>query len=48
MAIFRPFRKMLPGFQFDRLAATVAALVVVGLAVYLLIRNEPISIARAT
>ncbi len=32
--------------QFDRIAATCAALVVVGLAVFLLIRNEPIADAR--
>jgi len=31
------------GFQFDRVAATVAALVVVGLAVFLLVRNQPIA-----
>lgn len=32
-----------PGFQFDRAAATLAALVVVGLAVFLLVRNQPIA-----
>jgi hypothetical protein len=32
-----------PGLQFDRVAATVAALVVVGLAVFLLVRNQPIA-----
>ena len=31
------------GLQFDRLAATLAALVVVGLAVFLLVRNQPIA-----
>jgi hypothetical protein len=31
------------GVQFDRIAATLAALVVVGLAVFLLVRNEPIA-----
>ena len=31
------------GLQFDRVAATLAALVVVGLAVFLLVRNEPIA-----
>src|SRR5690349_10319199 len=31
------------GFQFDRVAATLAALVIVGLAVFLLIRNQPIA-----
>jgi hypothetical protein len=31
---------------FDRIAATLAALVIVGLMVYLLIRNEPIADAR--
>jgi hypothetical protein len=31
------------GLQFDRVAATVAALVVVGLAVFLLVRNQPIA-----
>ena len=31
------------GPQFDRVAATLAALVVVGLAVFLLVRNEPIA-----
>jgi hypothetical protein len=31
------------GIQFDRIAATLAALVVVGLAVFLLVRNEPIA-----
>jgi hypothetical protein len=35
-----------PGFQFDRVAATLAALVVVGLAVFLLIRNQPIADPR--
>lgn len=35
--------KRSPGFEFDRVAATIAALVVVGLAVFLLIRNEPIA-----
>ena len=34
------------GLQFDRLAATLAALVIVGLAVWLLVRNEPISDPR--
>jgi hypothetical protein len=29
--------------SFDRIAATVAALVIVGLAVFLLIRNQPIA-----
>ena len=33
----------LPGPQFDRIAATLAALVVVGLAVFLLVRNQPIA-----
>jgi hypothetical protein len=32
--------------SFDRLAATVAALVIVGLAVFLLIRNQPIADPR--
>jgi hypothetical protein len=32
-----------PGLQFDRVAATLAALVVVGLAVFLLVRNQPIA-----
>jgi hypothetical protein len=32
--------------QFDRIAATLAALVVVGLAVFLLIRNTPIADAK--
>ena len=32
--------------QFDRVAATLSALVVVGLAVFLLIRNQPIGDAR--
>jgi hypothetical protein len=31
------------GTSFDRIAATLAALVVVGLAVFLLVRNEPIA-----
>ena len=31
------------GLQFDRVAATLAALIVVGLAVFLLVRNEPIA-----
>ena len=35
-----------PGFQFDRIAATLAALVVVGLAVFLLVRNQPIGDPR--
>jgi hypothetical protein len=35
-----------PGFQFDRAAATLAALVVVGLAVFLLVRNQPIADSR--
>ena len=34
------------GLQFDRIAATCAALVVVGLAVFLLIRNQPIADPR--
>ena len=34
------------GTQFDRIAATSAALVVVALAVFLLVRNEPIADAR--
>src|SRR5271166_3233362 len=33
----------LSGPQFDRIAATLAALVVVGLAVFLLVRNQPIA-----
>src|SRR5258708_4081111 len=37
---------MLPGPQFDRIAATLAALVVVGLAVFLLVRNQPIADPR--
>ena len=32
-----------PSPQFDRIAATLAALVVVGLAVFLLVRNQPIA-----
>src|ERR1700724_4502621 len=32
--------------QFDRIAATCAALVIVGLAVFLLIRNQPIADPR--
>lgn len=32
-----------PGLQFDRVAATLAALIVVGLAVFLLVRNQPIA-----
>src|SRR4051812_27444014 len=36
----------LAGFQFDRVAATLAALVVVGLTVFLLIRNQPIADPR--
>jgi heme A synthase len=32
-----------PGAQSDRIAATLAALVVVGLAVFLLVRNQPIA-----
>jgi hypothetical protein len=32
--------------SFDRIAATVAALVIVGLAVFLLIRNQPIADSR--
>ena len=35
-----------PGLQFDRLAATLAALVVIGLAVFLLVRNQPIADPR--
>jgi hypothetical protein len=35
-----------PGPQFDRLAATLAALVVIGLAVFLLVRNQPIADPR--
>jgi hypothetical protein len=35
-----------PSLPFDRIAATCAALVIVGLAVFLLIRNQPISDAR--
>lgn len=31
------------GLSFDRVAATMAALIVVGLAVFLLVRNEPIA-----
>jgi hypothetical protein len=31
------------GLSFDRVAATLAALVVVGLAVFLLVRNQPIA-----
>ena len=34
------------GFQFDRVAATLAALGVVGLAVFLLVRNQPIADSR--
>jgi hypothetical protein len=34
------------GLHFDRVVATCAALVVVGLAVYLLVRNEPIADPR--
>src|SRR5947209_5466031 len=34
------------GQSFDRIAATLAALVIVGLMAYLLIRNEPIADAR--
>ncbi len=33
-------------FQFERVAATCAALVIVGLIVFLLIRNQPIADAR--
>jgi hypothetical protein len=33
-------------FQFERIAATCAALVIIGLVVFLLIRNEPILDAR--
>jgi len=32
-----------PGSQFDRIAGILAAIVVMGLAVFLLIRNEPIA-----
>jgi hypothetical protein len=35
-----------PGLQFDRIVGTLAAVVVVGLGVFLLIRNEPISDPR--
>lgn len=35
-----------PTAQFDRIAATCAALVVVGLAVFLLVRNQPIADPR--
>jgi hypothetical protein len=35
-----------PGLQFDRVAATLAALVVVGLSVFLLVRNQPIADPR--
>jgi hypothetical protein len=35
-----------PSLQFDRIAATVAALVVVGLAVFLLVRNQAIADPR--
>jgi hypothetical protein len=38
-----PNAARLPGFQFDRVTATLAALVVVGLAVFLLVRNQPIA-----
>jgi hypothetical protein len=31
------------GIRFDRVAATCAALVIMGLAVFLLVRNEPIA-----
>src|SRR4051794_15502532 len=34
------------GLQFDRVAATLAAMVVVGLAVFLLVRNQPIADPR--
>src|ERR1700722_12762550 len=34
------------GLEFDRVAATVAALLVVGLAVFLLVRNQPIADPR--
>jgi hypothetical protein len=32
-----------PSLQLDRIAATLAALVVIGLAVFLLVRNQPIA-----
>jgi len=35
-----------PVYSFDRVAATVAALVIVGLVVFLLIRNQPIADPR--
>jgi hypothetical protein len=38
-----PVAARLLGLQFDRVAATLAALVVVGLAVFLLVRNQPIA-----
>jgi hypothetical protein len=34
------------GLQFERIAATLAALVIVGLAVFLLVRNEPLADPR--